>query len=61
MEDPDIELRPDLVDLSGLDLESIAALPESVFASSLERIFRELSGDEESFFVQHQSSAAQWE
>ncbi|NRQ32501.1 FXSXX-COOH protein [Nonomuraea sp. NN258] len=56
-----MELRPDLVDLSGLDLERIAALPESVFASSLERIFRELSGDEEPSFVQHQSSAAQWE
>jgi hypothetical protein len=61
MEDPDAVLRPDLVDLTGIDLETIASLPPSVFAAALERVYRELHGMEEPFFVQHQSSAADFE
>lgn len=57
VEEPDDDLMPDLIDLIGIDLEAIAALPGSVFAAALERIYRELDGAEEPFFVQHQSSS----
>lgn len=57
MKEPEDDLRPDLVDLTGLDLEAIDTLPDSVFAAALARIYRELNGVGEPFCVHHQSSA----
>ncbi|GAA5060870.1 FXSXX-COOH protein [Thermocatellispora tengchongensis] len=37
-------VRSDLVDLTGLDIERIAAMPPSVLAESLRRIYRENAG-----------------
>lgn len=39
------ELESDLVDLRGVDLEQLVALPETVFARSLRRILEERRSD----------------
>jgi FXSXX-COOH protein len=46
-EEEDALLRSELVDLTGVDFGRLAALPESVLAASLRRIFREASEDAE--------------
>jgi FXSXX-COOH protein len=46
-EEEDALLGSDLVDLTGVDFGQLAALPESVLAASLRRIFQEAAEDAE--------------
>ncbi|GGU66956.1 hypothetical protein [Lentzea flava] len=40
MDHDDVELRSDLVDLTGIDWDQLGALPDSVLARSLEQVLR---------------------
>jgi FXSXX-COOH protein len=55
-EEEDEPFRSDLVDLTGIDFGRLAALPESVLAASLRRIFREAVEDAEPIAGFHSAS-----
>ncbi|WP_327087864.1 FxSxx-COOH protein [Nonomuraea sp. NBC_01738] len=49
-------LRSDLVDLSGIDLEEIAELPDSALGHALRRLMRDFDDPAGTYFLGHDSS-----
>jgi FXSXX-COOH protein len=49
MRDRDYDLESDLVDLTGIDLDRIRALPDSAFGAALRRVLDEARTDTERY------------
>ncbi|GLW12834.1 hypothetical protein Misp01_79620 [Microtetraspora sp. NBRC 13810] len=55
------DLRSELIDLTGIGLGEVAALPDSAFAVALRRVWRDSRPESESLSVQYQSAAASFD